>query len=95
MPSYIVMYRPDTWPTANEAPVMVDLTEFRNVGRVGAADLEALFDDMQAVRGAETCCRLRVRPMSVGDVVIEEATGEAWYCAPVGWLPVQTRGEHP
>lgn len=50
------------------------------------APLEWVFREMNAVDGTETCCRLKVRSMSVGDVVVHE--GKAWECAPAGWEEV-------
>lgn len=72
---------------ASEAP-----SAYREVARVEAAGLDALFRDMNAVDGTETCCRLRVRSMSVGDVAIDTATGEAWCCASIGWERVSVQG---
>jgi len=90
MATYRVLYGSAFGPSA--APAEVDPAAYREVARVEAADLEALFREMNAVGGTETCCRLRVRSMSVGDVAIDVATGEAWYCAAFGWERVAVRG---
>jgi hypothetical protein len=92
MPTYSVMYRVDMPPPGGKAPADVDLSDYQAVATVEAPDLDALFRDMNAVDGTETCCKLRVRSMSVGDVAIDTAMGEAWCCAGFGWEPVTTRG---
>lgn len=45
--------------------------------------LEYAFREMNAVDGTETCCKLRVRSMSVGDVVV--MPGGAFLCMSTGW----------
>lgn len=90
MTTYTVMYRLDMPPPGAD-PAHVNLADYREVGEVEAPDLEALFREMNCVDGTETCCKLRVRSMSVGDVAIDVATGTVWYCAPAGWEPMPPR----
>lgn len=78
--------------TGATAPLAVRWENYEEVGTVEAPDVEALFRDMNAVEGTETCCKLRVRSMSVGDIALDTREGVAWYCAPTGWKPVALIG---
>jgi hypothetical protein len=68
-------------------PASVNLSNYDVVGVVEADDLEGLFREMNAVDGTETCCKLRVRSMSVGDVAVDDE-GMAHFCASAGWEAV-------
>jgi hypothetical protein len=63
--------------------------------RIGFSDTDAAlgvtFGEMNAVHGDETCCRLRLRSMSVGDVVAVE--GRAYLCASFGWKEIEDAGD--
>ncbi len=73
-----------------DGPASVSRALYDDVGVVEAEHLEDLFRDMNAVvDGTETCCRLRVRSMSVGDVAIDTRDESAHYCASEGWIPVE------
>lgn len=48
--------------------------------------LGQVFCEFNAVDGTETCCKLRLRSMSVGDVV--RTTDGVFLCASAGWEPV-------
>jgi len=48
--------------------------------------VDEAFREMNAVDGTETCCKLRVRSMSVGDVAVTPFG--VWLCCSVGWEPV-------
>lgn len=72
-----------------EAPLSVSLAGYKEVGVVEAPNLGALFADMNAVDGTETCCRMHVRSMSVGDLAIDTRDDAAYYCASVGWKRVE------
>lgn len=49
-----------------------------------AGSLEEIFRKMNVVDGDELPVQLKVRSMSVGDVVVDEA-GVVWFCAMAGW----------
>lgn len=101
MNTYRVLYK-KTFPKTGETPVSVEMKDYDEVtsltfgGPVGYPsgsvneDLEMIFRDMNAVDGDETCCKLKVRSMSVGDVVID-ASGNAHYCAHTGWTKVEMK----
>jgi hypothetical protein len=85
---YIVLYRLGGANFGHSmAPTTVRRGNYHVVATVEAADLEALFRDMNAVTGDETCCRLGVRSMSVGDLAIDPE-GIVHYCAPGSWTTV-------
>jgi len=86
MTPYRVLYRTEKY-NPDEAPSSVNLADYREVATVESDDLETLFREMNCVDGTETCCRLRVRSLSVGDVAIDPS-GSAFYCASCGWEPV-------
>lgn len=48
---------------------------------------EDVFREMNAVDGTETCCQLRLRSMSVGDVLVI-SDKQVLYCASCGFEPV-------
>jgi hypothetical protein len=51
-------------------------------------EIEGVFRQLNAVDGTELCCRLRVRSMSVGDVLVDAETKVGLFCAPMGWEPL-------
>lgn len=67
----------------------VDLGNYRLVAEVEADSPDGVFRDMNAVDGTELCCQLRVRSMSVGDLLIRRDTLEVLLCASCGWDVVQ------
>lgn len=91
MATYRVLYNenPDFF-AAPKSPV--NLAGYKVVAEVEALDHECVFEAMNAVDGTELCCRLRVRSMSVGDLLQDVATGEILACAPCGWEKVQAAG---
>jgi len=87
---YRVLYRESGRDISVAAPAVVSRARYRDIGLVEADDLEGLFREMNAVDGTETCRKLRVRSMSVGDVAIDTRVGQgvAYYCASYGWRRV-------
>ena len=87
---YRVLYREAGRDVPVAAPAVVSRARYREIGLIEAVDLEDLFRDMNAVEGNETCCKMKVRSMSVGDVAIDTRVGHgvAYYCASYGWRPV-------
>lgn len=87
---YRVLYRESAHDIPVAAPSVVSRARYRDIGLVEANDLEALFREMSAVEGTETCCKMKVRSMSVGDVAVDTRVGQgvAYYCASYGWRPV-------
>jgi len=86
MPAFRVLYARsmrESYPW-HGCPASVKLTDYDEVATVEAPDLDALFREMNAVDGDETCCKLRVRSMSVGDVAVDDV-GQAHFCASAGW----------
>jgi len=79
---------------AYTTPSTVNSSDYKEVALVDAPDLEDLFREMNNVDGTETCCKLEIRSMSVGDVAIDES-GEAHYCAGSGWEPVTVIASAP
>jgi len=66
----------------------VDLSTFKMVGSLEANSEDDIYRQMNAVMGDELCCQLRIRSMSVGDVLVDEATGKAVGCCGCGWKDV-------
>ena len=87
---YRVLYRESGRDIPVAAPAVVSRARYRDVGLVEADDLEGLFRDMNAVEGTETCVKMKVRSISVGDVAIDTRVGQgvAYYCASYGWRRV-------
>lgn len=90
MAKYQVWYKKS--PNFLAAPKLVDLSEYTKVATVEATSTGEVFRMMNAVDGSELCCKLGVRSMSVGDVLVEERPdgrfGRAMACDPVGWKEV-------
>ena len=97
-----------TTPTflTNELITNVDLSEFNRVAEVGTTTHEKVFEVLQSVHWAwfesgngsgmvenATCYPIeKDRSMSVGDVVENIETGEAFLCTMDGWVPVKLIG---
>lgn len=77
-------------PWVKEAPLqLVDEFKLANDGRYGPGEegvLDQVFDLHQTVRGTERNCQLRIRSLSVGDVV--RLGDRAWACDRVGWREI-------
>ena len=57
---------------------------FDKIAEVEGDEPDDVFREMNAVDGTETCCKLRVRSMSVGDVLVAE-NGISYLCESAGW----------
>ena len=65
---------------------------FTHVANVFAYDLDDAFRIMNrwSDEDESKVDRLtRLHSLSVGDVLVDEATGKAWLCAPVGWTRIE------
>ena len=49
--------------------------------------LELVWTDHNAVSGTERCCQLRIRSLSVGDVV--QLDDRAFACESIGWVEIK------
>jgi hypothetical protein len=90
MSSCTVYYRKNFTPSFT-VPESVDLNDYRRITSLPTTDLETVFREMNVVDGTEMPVRLKVRSLSVGDVVVTD-DGQAWYCAAVGWEKVTVTG---
>ena len=93
MMNYTVFYKNDTFPRGTrfgywEVPATVDKNGYKEITDLQAQTLEEVFDRMNVVHGDELPLQLKVRSLSVGDVVRDNRTGEMFYCAPIGWQKV-------
>jgi hypothetical protein len=64
---------------------------FKEVALVETESLETLFREMNVVDGTELPVKLKVRSLSVGDIVVDVMTRKSWYCAPVGWTELDEK----
>lgn len=80
---YTVFYA-NTLGYSSGTPDSVPLSVYKKVATLDASDLEVVFRRMNVVDGDELPVKLKIRSLSVGDVVVDE-TGAAYYCAMVGW----------
>lgn len=69
----------------------LDRDDYKEVAAFEAADLEEVFMKMNVVDGKELPSQLGVRSMMSGDAV-EDAEGQLWHCAMVGWEKVTWKG---
>jgi hypothetical protein len=91
MAKYQVWYKKS--PNFLAAPKLVDLSEYTKVATVEATSTGEVFRMMNAVDGSELCCKLGVRSMSVGDLLVEVSSdgfqfGRTVACDPLGWREV-------
>lgn len=87
MQTYTVFYAKSPMMMLNmDAPVVAFKDQYTEVTKLDAEDLEVVFDKMNAVHGDEIPCKLGVRSMCVGDIVVTK--GEAWYVCGTGWKKV-------
>ena len=85
--NYQVYYRINT---RFAPPEVVNLSDYKFIAEVEATDLEDLFEKMNnGHTRSEILAKLRVRSLSVGDVVINKGSDVAMICDYVGWKPVQ------
>ncbi len=84
MATFRIFYR-NEFPKAGFIPDFINLQAYKQVVVIEAECHEATFGLMNAVYGEELPCKLGLRSMSVGDAVVDVATGKAFYCAPSGW----------
>lgn len=98
MNTYRVLYRKTFPRVTGVTPDFVVMTDYdevitlANEYPITEGGLEVVFRDMNAVDGDELCCTLKVRSMSVGDVVIthvDDQNERAYYCAPSGWKLIE------
>lgn len=88
---YTVYYAPELRLHLT-TPKVVDLDGMQRVAQVEADDLEDLFRKMNDVDGTELPVAIGVRSLSVGDVAVDEH-GNGYFCAMVGWSPVQVKSD--
>ncbi len=86
--TYLVYYAPSLVFPFGPAPKTVDVKQMRFITELEAAGLEQVFRLMNVVDGTELPVKLKVRSLSVGDVVVEKASGKKWYCASIGWKEI-------
>jgi hypothetical protein len=84
---YRVYYRKSLRDVGFAISNTVNMADYEMIGTINADSLEHLYRDMNAIDGTETCCKMRVRSMSVGDIAID-ADGISHYCASFGWAAV-------
>ncbi len=72
-------------------PPVIALADYKFVTNVNAENLEEVFEKMNVVDGDELPVRLRVRSLSVGDVVVNVSSNEAFACDPCGWRKVEVQ----
>lgn len=97
MNTYRVLYRKTFPRVTGVMPDFVNMVDYDEVITLANEHpvnegLEAVFRDMNAVDGDEVCCMLKVRSMSVGDLVIthvDDQNERAYYCAPTGWKLIE------
>jgi len=87
MPTYRVLYNMTSTRFMDPADV-VDLGDYKEITTITATP-GAVFNMMNAVEGIELCCQLRVRSMSVGDLLQDVATGAVIGCCGCGWKEVK------
>lgn len=94
MHNYKVFYRtnPNFRPFTSPSRVAMEVVtgEYHLVTEFEADSIGTVYRDMNAVDGNEHVCELRVRSMSVGDLVLETDTEKLFYCDPFGWAPVDS-----
>lgn len=81
-----VFYAKDQKFLMPSVPAKLDRVAFTKVAEIDAATLGEVFRKMNVVDGTELPVQLKVRSMSVGDVVV--ADGVAHVCCPIGWEKV-------
>jgi hypothetical protein len=59
--------------------------KFKEVATLETESLDTLFREMNVVDGDELPVKLKVRSLSVGDIVMDVKSEKCWYCAPIGW----------
>jgi hypothetical protein len=90
---YSVWYR-KKFSSTFDVPSSLNKDDYKHITDLDATNLEDVFRKMNAVAGTELPLQLKVRSLSVGDVVIEKGGLNAiWYCAPCGWEKVTWTGE--
>jgi hypothetical protein len=58
---------------------------YKEVATVETETIETLFREMNVVDGTELPVKLKIRSLSVGDIVLDVAAEKCWYCSPIGW----------
>jgi len=84
MATFTIFYAKSLRYVPREAPESINPLDYNEVGPIEASCVGETFQLMNAVEGDELCCKMSVRSMSVGDVVVDES-GQAHYCCAAGW----------
>lgn len=89
---YTVFYSKDmraAWMKSCDNDVeTIAKTDYDEITKIEAESLGAAFRLMNVVDGDELPTKLKVRSLSVGDIVVD-ANGKASLCAPIGWIKVE------
>jgi hypothetical protein len=64
---------------------------YEEVATLETESLSTLFREMNVVDGTELPVKLKVRSLSVGDIVMDVMARKCWYCSPVGWTELDQK----
>lgn len=65
--------------------------KYKDIATLETENLDTLFREMNVVDGTELPVQLKVRSMSVGDIVIDLKARKAFYCSSVGWTELDQK----
>lgn len=78
-------------PTMKNISIDIISEKYKEIALVETESLDTLFREMNVVEGDELPVKLKIRSMSVGDIVLNVVTDKASYCAATGWADLDDR----